>query len=447
MLTLGASRPSTSLDPEANIASPDEKDRSKFKVLTITKVDKDFGLIPIPRRLRYDPDTPFHFGLLMNISFGFGGTFRTWYAAGLLFIAPLGDLVRRRQLILGLTLLATTLTIGLAVTNNLIAFEVLSFLIGMVSVVPQILLPLAADLAPPNRRASAISIVLSGFLLGILVARVLAGVIADVTTWRVVYYTAIGTQALVLSGGYLILPDYPAKNDQLTYWEILRTMAKYAVTEPLLIQVCLINLLGLFGLVGMAGVALVPVFGRWMDKLFPWHGILVNLLFLLCFQAIQTGAGGINVAAVVVAILGTDLFRQTTQVRETDLRDAKGLTTPSISDEARSRLNSIMLLSFFIGQVMGTSVGTKVFIENGWRAGAGLNMGWYGLQLLILLVRGPHCPRYAWFGYEGGLEGRRSVIEQAAKEKDTKKNPTDLGVKVSSLNEEGKTTGDRVSIE
>ncbi|KAG5728065.1 hypothetical protein E4T56_gene19462 [Termitomyces sp. T112] len=89
-----------------------------------------------------------------------------------------------------------------------------------------------------------------------------------------------------------------------------------------------------------------------------------------------------------------------------------------------------MLLSFFIGQVMGTSVGTKVFIENGWRAGAGLNMGWYGLQLLILLVRGPHCPRYAWFGYEGGLEGRRSVIEQAAKEKDTKKNPTDLGVKV-----------------
>ncbi|KNZ75256.1 Putative uncharacterized transporter ygaY [Termitomyces sp. J132] len=433
----------------------------------------------------------------MNISFGFGGTFlvanlyycqpllvqfaetfgvshsrvssiptltQAGYAAGLLFIAPLGDLVRRRQLILGLTLLATTLTIGLAVTNNLIAFEVLSFLIGMVSVVPQILLPLAADLAPPNRRASAISIVLSGFLLGILVARVLAGVIADVTTWRVVYYTAIGTQALVLSGGYLILPDYPAKNDQLTYWEILRTMAKYAVTEPLLIQVCLINLLGsacfgniwvtltflldgppflvigLFGLVGMAGVALVPVFGRWMDKLFPWHGILVNLLFLLCFQAIQTGAGGINVAAVVVAILGTDLFRQTTQV-------CIYMAVFSISDEARSRLNSIMLLSFFIGQVMGTSVGTKVFIENGWRAGAGLNMGWYGLQLLILLVRGPHCPRYAWFGYEGGLEGRRSVIEQAAKEKDTKKNPTDLGVKVSSLNEEGKTTGDRVSIE
>lgn len=73
-------------------------------------------------------------------------------------------------------------------------------------------------------------------------------------------------------------------------------------------------MIGLFGLAGMLGVALVPVFGRWMDKLFPWHGILVNLLFLLSFQAIQTGAGGINIAAVVIAILGTDLFRQTTQV-------------------------------------------------------------------------------------------------------------------------------------
>ncbi|KAG6877104.1 hypothetical protein C0993_010246 [Termitomyces sp. T159_Od127] len=166
------------------------------------------------------------------------------YATGLLFIAPLGDLIRRRQLILGLIFLATTLSIGLAITNNVIAFEILSFLVGMTSVVPQILLPLAADLAPPNRRASAISIVLSGILFGILIARVLAGVVAEVTTWRVVYYTAIGAQLFALVSGYFILPDYPPKNDDLTYWHILWSMAKYCVTEPLLVQVCLINLLG-----------------------------------------------------------------------------------------------------------------------------------------------------------------------------------------------------------
>lgn len=61
---------------------------------------------------------------------------------------------------------------------------------------------------------------------------------------------------------------------------------------------------------------------------------------------------------------------------------------------------------------MGTSVGTKVFVEHGWRAGAGLSMGWYGIQFVFLLLRGPHCGRKTWFGYEGGLEARKSVIEE-----------------------------------
>lgn len=127
-------------------------------------------------------------------------------------------------------------------TRSLVAFEALSFLVGVVSVTPQILLPLAADLAPPERRASAISVVLSGLLFGVLIARVLAGVIAEFTSWRVVYYMAIGTQTAVLAGSYLILPDYPSKNDDLTYFDILWTMGKFACTEPLLIQACLVNM-------------------------------------------------------------------------------------------------------------------------------------------------------------------------------------------------------------
>lgn len=134
------------------------------------------------------------------------------------------------------------MTIGLAVTNNLVVFEVLSFLVGAVTVTPQILVPLAADLAPEKRRASAIAMVLSGLLFGILMARVLAGVIAEFRSWRVVYYFAIGVQSLVLVGSYLMLPDYPSKNNDLSYFRILWTMGKFAVTEPILIQACLINL-------------------------------------------------------------------------------------------------------------------------------------------------------------------------------------------------------------
>lgn len=60
---------------------------------------------------------------------------------------------------------------------------------------------------------------------------------------------------------------------------------------------------------------------------------------------------------------------------------------------------------------MGTSVGTKVFVRYGWRPGAVLSLAWYGYQLVVLLIRGPHCQRYTWLGYEGGLEGRKSVIK------------------------------------
>lgn len=163
------------------------------------------------------------------------------YAIGIVLISPLGDLVRRRQLVLLLVLVSATLTIGLSITPNLRVFEALCFLIGVASVTPQILLPLAADLAPPERRASAISVVISGLLLGILVARVIAGIIGDFASWRIVYFMAIGVQCVVLVGAYFILPDYPAKNVGLTYFKILYTMGKYAVTEPLMIQIAFIN--------------------------------------------------------------------------------------------------------------------------------------------------------------------------------------------------------------
>jgi predicted MFS family arabinose efflux permease len=161
---------------------------------------------------------------------------------GLLLLSPLGDLVKRRQLILLLVFLSTALTIGLSITNNLRVFEALSFLVGVVTVTPQILLPLAADLSPPERRASAISIVLSGLLFGVLIARVVAGVIANFTSWHVVYYMAIGVQCLVLVGTYFVIPDYPAKNQGLSYLNILTSMAKYAVTEPKVIQAALVNM-------------------------------------------------------------------------------------------------------------------------------------------------------------------------------------------------------------
>ncbi|KAG2341591.1 MFS general substrate transporter [Suillus weaverae] len=419
---------------------------------------KDFRCLPIPRRLRYDPDKPFHFGMLLNVSFGICSTLvvanlyycqpiiiqlsasfhvtydevariptlvQAGFGIGLLFITPLGDMLRRRQLILLLVVLSTTLTIGLAITNSLLVFEIISFLIGLTSVTPQILLPLAADLAPPARRGSAISVIVSGFLLGILIARVLSGIVANFTSWRIVYCMSIGVQSIVLGGAYMLLPDYPVKNRDLSYLGIFRSMAKYIVTEPLVSQIMLINwaasacytnwwvtltfllggppyyystmIIGLFGLIGMLGVITVPFFGRLLDRIVPWWSAIVSTLLLLVFQAVQTGAGGINIAAVIISCFGLDMFRQTQSISLSTLMF-------SISETARSRLNALLIISVFLGQITGTSVGSDVFVGYGWRADSALFMVMYVFQLAVLILRGPHCPRNRWFGYEGGLE-------------------------------------------
>lgn len=191
------------------------------------------------------PISPLSFKLgssLIHCHYSLVSTKRDRYAIGLLLISPLGDLVRRRPLMLVLVFLTTTLSIGLCVTSNIAIFEALSFLVGIFSVVPQILIPLAADLSPPHRRASAISLVLAGLLCGILYARVVGGVIAEFVSWRVVYYVAIGIQTTVFVGMYFLLPDYPAKNPEMSYPGILISMGKLAVTEPILIQASLINI-------------------------------------------------------------------------------------------------------------------------------------------------------------------------------------------------------------
>ncbi|KAJ7480608.1 major facilitator superfamily domain-containing protein [Mycena latifolia] len=439
----------------------------------------DLRFISIPRRLRYDPQKPFHFGLLLNVLFGFASTFivanlyycqplliqfsesfdvsynrvariptllQAGYATGILLISPLGDLVRRRQLIIFLAVISASLTIGLAITPNLVVFETLSFLIGVVSVTPQILIPLAADLAPPERRAAALSVVFSGLLFGILVARVIAGIIAQFTSWRVVYYFAIGVQYLVLFASYFVIPDYPAKNQGMSYWGILRTMARFAYTEPILIQACLVNLascacftnfwvtltfllggppyfystltIGLFGLIGIFGVACGPLVGRAIDRLIPWYASLAAVLLLLCFQAIQVGAGDTSVAAVVVAIMGLDVFRQMLQM-------SLATSVFSISATARARLNAVFVLSLFVGQLMGTAAGTEVFTRYGWRPAAALNLGFYVWILGVIMLRGPHCARFTWFGYEGGWEARKSVVD--ARKAVTVESGTDTG--------------------
>ncbi|KAH9480118.1 putative MFS-type transporter YdeR [Psilocybe cubensis] len=364
----------STLNGDIEVASKEQEKPFHGSVLPTDLSDgpsKDFNFLPIPKRLRYHPAKPFNFNIWMNWGLSFAATFlisnmyycqplliqmsitfgasyeavskvptliQAGYAVGLFFICPLGDLVRRRQLLLLLVFVTATLTIGLAITRSILVFQILNFLIGLANISPQILVPLAADLARPEQRAFAYSIVLTGMLSGVLIARVLSGVIAQFSSWRVVYYMAIGAQYLILLVSYAVIPDYPAKNKDMTYQGILWSMIKYSVTEPLVVQVEIMSIMtsacfssywvtltfllggppynystlviGLFGLLGLAGMAMGPFAGRIVDNIAPWYGMLVSTILLLVFQSIQTAAAGFSIAAVIIACIGLDAIRQ-----------------------------------------------------------------------------------------------------------------------------------------
>lgn len=253
---------------------------------------------------------------------------------------------------------------------------------GVTAVTAQVLMPLTADLAPPERRASAISLVLAGLLLGILLARVLAGVIGEFAGWRAVYYFAVALQFAVFISSWLVIPDYPQKNKGLTYPRILLSMAKFAVTEPLLIQSCLISfgsmasftnfwvtltfllgdepyhystcaqshlkrrttnitrslIIGLFGLIGIAAVAMGPVLGRLIDGLVPWYATLLSILALGLSHAIYTIGAGLHIAPVILTTVGIDTFRQMLEV-------SMATRIFGIAPDARARLNAIYIVS------------------------------------------------------------------------------------------------------
>ncbi|KZP00315.1 MFS general substrate transporter [Calocera viscosa TUFC12733] len=393
----------------------------------------DFGFLPIPKHLRHDPSQPFRFTLLLNVVFAIAGTFtganlyycqpiliqlassfqvddvrianiptltQAGYAAGILLVTPLGDMIRRRELLLALLFCAGCVTLGLALTQSLIAFETLSFIAGVVAVTPQVLMPLTGDLAPVERRGTALSIVLSGLLLGILVARVLGGVIAQFSLWRNIYWMSMGIHFALFLILIFILPDVPDKKIGLSYFQLLYTVAKYAVTEPVLIQVSIVGLccnaiyvsfwvtltfllggspyfydtldIGLFGLVGILGVAIGPLIGRLVDHLNPWFGVLFGLIGLLLTMAIDTAAATLSIGAIIVVAFLIDVFDSLQQVSSVTRYFA-------INPDARARINAVYIIAEFCGQFIGTAVGTRIFSAHGNYAYGGMNLAWIAL--------------------------------------------------------------------
>src|ERR1700759_4249552 len=167
-------------------------------------------------------------GLLITIS-------QLGYVLGLALLVPLGDLHARRGLI-SATMLVTALALVVSATAP--AFAVLGSalaVVGLTSVVAQIVVPMSSSLSAEHERGSVVGTVMSGLLIGILLARTISGLIAAAMGWRTVFWFAAAAMVLLAAILRRALPRVPPTTD-LSYGGLMRSIVSLIREEPILRQ-------------------------------------------------------------------------------------------------------------------------------------------------------------------------------------------------------------------
>lgn len=307
------------------------------------------------------------------------------YAAGLILLVPLGDVIERRSLIVLMTALSACGLLITAYASSLASVIFGTAVAGGLSVVAQVLIPFASTLAAPHERGRIVGTMMSGLLLGILLARTMAGALADLGNWRTVYWVA-ATLMLATSGALqLTLPR--CKNPVgLSYPRLIASVFRLFTDEPLFRARALLGALlfasfgmfwtpltfllanppysysnttiGLFGLAGAAGAYAAGRFGRMADRGLGNRATTIGLALLL-ISWLPIAFGQVWVLSLVVGIVLLDLTIQGVHV--TNLSAIYRL-----NPEARSRLTAGTMSSNFIGAAAGSQTSSWIFAHMGW---------------------------------------------------------------------------------
>jgi predicted MFS family arabinose efflux permease len=324
-----------------------------------------------------------------NLSVSLAGfivtTAQLGYAFGLLLLVPLGDMLERRALIVSMSLLAAGGMMITALSSSLAMMLLGTVLTGLFSVVAQLLVPLAATLAAPEKRGKVVGTVMSGLLLGILLARTVAGALAQFAGWRSVYWTASVLMILMALALWRFLPRYK-QAVTLNYSQLLRSIfslyASHRVLRTRALTGCLSfanfsmlwtsmafllasapynfneGEIGLLGLVGAAGALAARQAGGLADKGKAKLTTSVGLIIMLGSWG-MTALGAHNLVALIMGILLLDLAVQGVHI-----------TNQSViyrnMPEARNRLTSGYMTSYFIGGALGSIISANAFHHFGW---------------------------------------------------------------------------------
>ncbi|MDR3537919.1 MAG: MFS transporter [Acetobacteraceae bacterium] len=321
------------------------------------------------------------------------------YVLGLLLVAPLGDLVENRRLLLG-TLAASALSLTLAaLAPDGVLFLIACFCIGISSIAVQMLVTLGAVMSAPARRGLVIGSLTGGLLVGILLAWPVASFTAGHWGWRVPFggaaaamvtlaavlsratprrWPASGPKygALVLSLGALLrtTPELRGRAAMQAFlfggFSLFWTAAPIELVRHYALGA---NTIALFGLIGGTGALIAPLAGRLADA---GRGRIVSLVGVI---AVIT-AFVVAAFASRVWMLAGAAFLLNAGVQANHVISQRAVL--SMRPEAGSRLNSLYIAIFFLGGAAGSAIAAPLALT-GW-SHLGLVGAVLGLMALLL---------------------------------------------------------------
>jgi predicted MFS family arabinose efflux permease len=308
------------------------------------------------------------------------------YGIGLVLLVPLGDLLNRRRLIVTQTLLSAAALLMIALAPNSAWLLLGMTLTGLLAVVTQVLVAYAATLAIPAQRGRVVGVVTSGIVVGILLARTVAGGMADLAGWRAIYVLSAGLTLLMALLLLRVLPKDEVPQPITTYAVLIASVFSLFKEEPVLRQRAILALLtfasamvlwtpmvlplaapplslshseiGLFGLAGAAGALAAARAGHLADRgLGQWVSGLSLLLMLASWLPIALTQS--SLWALLLGVITLDLGLQAVHVTSQSM-------IYSVRPEAQSRLTAGYMLFYSIGSALGSIGSTAMYAWAGW---------------------------------------------------------------------------------
>ncbi|MCC9165527.1 MFS transporter [Pontibacter harenae] len=326
------------------------------------------------------------------------------YAVGMFFVIPLGDMLKRKRLIMiDFVLIIISLLLA-AFTTNIFSLIVVSFLIGATSVIPQLLIPMAAHLSKPEERGRTVGFVVSGLLIGILLSRTVSGFVGEHLGWRAMFLIAAGMMFVLWAALFFLLPEIEPSYKG-NYKSLMRSLVQLTKEEPLLrlaamrgalcyacfgaFWTTLVFLLegppfytgsdvaGAFGLVGAFGALGASLMGRISDKGNAFAVTTITIL-LIVVSFIIFGLSSSSIIGLVIGVILMDLGVQATHIANQTL-------VFSLQPEARNRLNTVYMVTYFMGGAAGTYLASLAWQHWQWNGVVVVGLVLSSLALLVHL--------------------------------------------------------------